>query len=307
MSDANRGGQGRWFGAVQQDDRHGGAGLSRVDFDDRNGQGCGVALQQMQKGGHQNTMKREAPDTRAAMASVVMGTTGCPSAFHPGSVGSAERSTWNGTPSFLSDARYFAMSSPSTRSSVSSSSRCVAGPVRTMWTSFSPATTPSAMRIASFARWDTRGSSEMTTRVGWRSATGCRVTSRGDATLGVDAALVQREKALGAVDEVGQHDEATIGRLLGERLPALLATVGAGEQLESALGQRLHARILDRRDCVVDQIEVDTGATIERHAAQAERRLEIGMIGRCRHHQTECSFRQIHHELSVAPAAEERQ
>src|SRR5262249_29339106 len=247
-SDTDRGRKGRRLGAVEQDDGHRGAGLSRVGFDDRSGQGRGIPLHQVQKGGHQKTMKREAPDTRTAMASVAMGTTGLPSVFHPGSEGSGVDWTWNGMPSFLSDARYFAMSSPSTRSSVSSSRRCVAGRVSTIRTSFSPATTPSAMRIASLARWDTRGSSEMTTRVGWRSATGCRVTSRGDATLGVDAALVQREKALGAVDEVGQHDEATIGRLLGERLTALLAPVGADEQLESALGQPLHARIFDRGD-----------------------------------------------------------
>src|SRR5204862_5478092 len=125
---------------------------------------------------------------------------------------------------------------------------------------------------------DTRGSSEMMTRVGWRSATGGRVTSRGDAWLEVKSALVQREEALGAVDEIGQHHEAAIGGLLRERLPALLATVGADEELESAIGQRLHARILHGRDRVIDEVEVDASATIERGAAEAQRGLAIGMI-----------------------------
>src|SRR5215475_7159108 len=105
MSDPDRGWQGRCLGAVEQDDRHRGAGLSRVGFDDWSGERRGIAPQQMQKGGHQKTMKREARDTSAVMPSVVMGTTGCPSVFHPGSDGSAVRSTWNGIPSFLSDAR----------------------------------------------------------------------------------------------------------------------------------------------------------------------------------------------------------
>src|SRR5262249_47519695 len=200
MSDTDRGRKRGRLGAVEQDDGHRGAGLSRVGFDDRSGQGRGIPLHEVQKGGHQKTMKREAPDTSAAMASVAMGTTGWPSVFHPGSDGSAVDSTWNGIPSFLSDARSFAMSSPPTRSSGSSSRGGVAGRVSTLRPSFPPATTPSAMRIASLARWDTRGSSEMTTRVGWRSATGYRVTARGGATLFVDAPLVQREEALGAVD-----------------------------------------------------------------------------------------------------------
>src|SRR5262245_51492975 len=250
-------------------------------------------------------MKREARDMRAVMTSVVMGTTGWPSVFQSGSVGRAERSMWNGTPSFRSDARYFAMSSPSTRSSVSSSSRWTAFPVSTMCTSFSPATTPSAMRIASFARWDARGSSEMMTRVGWRSATGCRLTSRGE--TGAGAALVQREEALGAVDEVGQHHEAAVGGLLGERLPALLTPVRAHEQLQSTLGQGLDSWILHGRDRVIDEVQVHARPTIERGAAEAQRGLEIGVIGSGRHHEAECSFRQIHHTPTVTSGAEERQ
>src|SRR5438105_803088 len=123
-----------------------------------------------------------------ALPAGVWGAAGCRPAFQDDPAGAAPCSTWKGTPSFLSAARNLAMSSPSTRSSVSSSRRWTAGPVSTMSRGVSPATTPSAMRMASFARWETRGSSEIRTRTGCRAAT-----------------LVEREEAVGGVDDVGEH------------------------------------------------------------------------------------------------------
>ena len=52
--------------AVEQYDDDPGSGLAAVVLDDRSGQGRRVGLQEMQDGGHQNTMKREARDTSAA-------------------------------------------------------------------------------------------------------------------------------------------------------------------------------------------------------------------------------------------------
>ena len=72
----------------------------------------------------------------------------------------------------------------------------------------SPATTPSAIRMASFARWETRGSSEIRTRTGCRAAT-----------------LVEREEAVGGVDDVRQHDEAAVGGLVGQRLAVIAIPV----------------------------------------------------------------------------------
>src|SRR3972149_4322219 len=140
-----------------------------------------------------------------------------------GPEGAFRRGGGGGTSRFLRDAVCRALSSPSTRSSVSSSSRWTAPFVRTMATSFSPATMPSAMRMASLARWDRRGSSEMVTRTEWSPA----------------PRLIEGQEALGAVDDVGEHHEAAVGGALGERQPALLAAVGAYERLGPALGQFL--------------------------------------------------------------------
>src|SRR6267143_1736884 len=96
--------------------------------------------------------------------------------------------------------RNFAMSSPSTRSSVSPSSRWTAGPASTNVTSFSPATMPTPMRMASKARPVARGSWVMRTRTG-SSATTTR--------------SVERDEALGRVDQVGQHHEAAVGHAVG--------------------------------------------------------------------------------------------
>src|SRR4029450_2916233 len=204
------------------------------------GEGRGLALEKVREARHQNIMKRVAPGTRAAISAGDAGMRGCPSVFHPGPEGTAVASTWKGMPSFLRAARNLAMSSPSTRSSVSSSRRWTAGPVSTMRTGFSPATTPKAMRMASLARWETRGSSEMTTRTGWRSA----------------MPSVQREEAIGAVDHVGEHDQATVGGEIGQGKPALLAAVGAHEETRAPLAQRLDTPVLDGGHPIVDQVEI---------------------------------------------------
>src|SRR5213594_4915895 len=149
------------------------------------------ALEQVEDRGHQNTRNRRPRWTRPAISSRVTGMTGCPSAFQVGSRGSASLSTWNGTPSALMFARNFAMSLPSTSSSVSSSSRWTPAPSKTKVTSFSPATTPRPIRIASFARWDARGSVEMRTMTGGVA----------------DTDSVERDEPVGGVDQVRQDDE----------------------------------------------------------------------------------------------------
>src|SRR5205807_2949947 len=115
--------------------------------------------------------------------------------------------------------RNLAMSSPSTRSSVSASSRWTAGPRSTKVTSFSPATTPTPIRMASNARCDDRGSQAITTRTGCGSGTG--------------VGSVEGDEAIGAVDQVGQHHQAAVGDAVGvaQRHPTLLAAVRAHEQL----------------------------------------------------------------------------
>src|SRR6266581_3409168 len=262
---------------VQQHDRHPGARLARVFLDHGAREGRRVGLHEMKEARHQNTRNRFALATSAAMPSGVMGSTVCPSAFQDASAGAASFSTWKETPSFLSAARNLAMSSPSTRSSVSSSRRWTAGPVSTMSRGVSPATMPSAMRMASFARWETRGSSEMRTRTGCRAAT-----------------LVERDEAIGGVDDVGQHHEAAVGGLVGQRLAALLAPVGADEQLGAPIGQGLHARIFHAGHAVVDQVEIHLGAALERRATEADGGVEVGMPRRRRNHETELTLRQLH-------------
>src|SRR6185295_12912983 len=152
----------------------------------------GIAgLEQMEDAGHQNTMKRRACRSSAPMSARETSTTGWRLSFQSGSVGTAVSSTWNGTSSRLRFSRNLAMSSPSTSSSVSASSRCTAGPRSTKVTSFSPATTPTPM--ASKARPEVRGSTPITTTTGWGSGTS-----------------VQRDEAVGAVDQVGQYDQAAV-------------------------------------------------------------------------------------------------
>src|SRR5262249_5853791 len=172
------------------------------------------------------------------ISSRVTGITVCPSAFQVGSTGTASFSTWNGTPSVLRFARNFAMSSPSTSSSVSSSSRWTPAPTSTNVTWFSPATMPRPMRIASFGRWDARGSVEISTMTGGLAATGS----------------VERDEPIGGVDQVRQDDEAAVGDgvRVAQRDAALLTAVGAHEELRAALGQRAHARIVEGGDPVVD-------------------------------------------------------
>src|SRR5207237_8805436 len=150
------------------------------------------------------------------------------SASRWGGPGAPAGSTWKGTPGFLSAARNRAMSSPSTSPSVSASSRCAPGPASTNVAARSPATTPSPIRIASAARWDARGSVEMTTTTGSAAFT----TS------------VEGDEAVGPGEHVGQHDEAAGGDAveLLQRDAAPLTAVGAGEELGAAGGEPPHAR-----------------------------------------------------------------
>src|SRR5882724_7260509 len=247
-----------------------------------------AALEDVERARHQNAMKRRAARTRSAICSRVTRTTSWPSAFHSGSAGTAEASTWNGMLSRLRLARNFATSSPSTRSSVSPSSRWTAGPASTNVTSFSPATMPMPIRMASKARPVACGSWVMRTRTG-SSATTTR--------------SVESDEALGRVDQIGEHHEAAVGHTVGvvERDTALLAAVRAHEELGAAIGQRAHARIVERAHAVVDQVEVEIGAAREGGLRQTEGGREIRRVLGTRGQQhPELFLRQIHRGRSVA-------
>ena len=131
----------------------------------------------------------------------------------------------------------------------------------------------------------------MMTRTGWRSA----------------MPSVQRDEAIGAVDHVGQDDQAAIGREVGEGQAALLAAVGAHEQSRPALAERLDALVLDGGHPVVDQVEIHLAATVEGRRGESQRRGEVGMVGRRGHHETELALRRSHRGAERSIATGERQ
>src|SRR5215470_4556876 len=279
---------GRQAGAGAARQHHDGdaVAFAQVAVEHGTSQGRVGSLHQVEHCGHQNTRKRQPRWTRPAISSWVTGITACPSVFQVGSTGTASFSTWNGTPSDLRFARNFAMSSPSTSSSVSSSSRCTPAPTSTKVTSFSPATTPRPMRIASFARCDARGSVEISTMTGGLAATGS----------------VERDEPIGGVDQIRQDDEAAVrhGVRVAQRDAALLAAVGAHEELRAALGQGADARVVERGDPVVDEVQVEIRAAVERRARESHDRLEIGMLASGGEQHAELLLREIHRESSVA-------
>src|SRR5581483_6857958 len=267
------------------------AGLELALDGRRRQPGVGAGLHDVEDAGHQKTRKRRAPRTSSAIRSRVTGTTGWPSAFQSGSDGIAAASTWKGTPSVLRVARNLAMSSPSTSSSVSASSRWTAPSVSTRVTWFSPATTPTPIRMASNARWERRGSAEMSTRTG-----------SGPATSAPRGTLVQGDEAVGAVDDVRQHHQAAVrevGRVL-QGDAALLAAVGAHEEPGAAAGQRPDARVVQGPDAVVDEVEVEVGAPVERRPGQAQGRLEVrAVIGAGGEQQAQLLPGQVHRPRSL--------
>src|SRR5438876_1533029 len=270
-------GQHRKRGAVQERDGDPVAGAERALDGDPDEVGI-ATLEEMEGGGHQKTMKLRAWRIRSAMSSRLTGTTGCLSAFQSEACGMAEASTWKGTPSRRRVPRNLGISSPSTGASVSSASRCPAPAVSTNVTWFSPATPPTPMRMASKARCDVRGSLAMSTRTGEPDTS------------------VQCDEAVGAVDDIGQHDEAAVRHVGGvfQGDATLLAAVGAGEQLDAARGQRAQTAIGERAHAVVDQIQVHVGAAVERGLGEAECGGEVRMLGRRRDHQPELFAGQLH-------------
>ena len=62
-----------------------------------------------------------------------------------------------------------------------------------------------------------------------------------------------------------------------------------------------------RGDRVVDQVEVDFGAAVERRAAEPDGRVEVGMLGRRRNHETKLALRQLHDGAERSIHREERQ
>src|SRR5256885_1216946 len=245
-----------------------------------------AAREQMDDGGHQKTRTRRPFRTRPAASSRLIRTTGWASAFQLASDGIASVSTWNGTPSALRFARNLEMSSPSMSSSVSSSSRCAPGPSSTKMTAFSPATMPRPMRIASFARCEARGSTEITTTTGELSTT----------------ESVERDETIGRVDQVGQHDQTAVGHAVrvAQGDPALLTAVGAHEQLRAALGQRADARVVERADPVVDEVQIELRAAVQRRLGQPHGGLEVFVLEPGGQEHTELLLREIHRKASVA-------
>src|SRR5947207_6110375 len=283
--------------AGQEGDGDAVAGID-VLLDHRTREGGVGALDQVQDRGHQNARKRRPCRTSSAIRSRVIGTTSWRSAFQSVSDGIASASTWKGMPSALRFARNLAISSPSTSSSVSASSRCTPGPVSTKVTSFSPATTPSPMRMASFARCERRGSAEIRTTTGAVSGTD---PASPDTPAPPDTS-VERDEALGAVEQVGEHDQTTVGEAVGvaQRDPALLAAVRADEHLRAALGQGTNAWIVERAHALVDEVEIHVGATVERRLRERDGSLEIGMLEPRGQEHAESFLREVHRESSVA-------
>src|SRR6267143_772219 len=291
---AVRGGAGRELGPRGAGQEYHGHPITRAQvlLDGGAGEGRVGGLEEMEHRRHQNTRNRRPCRRSSAIRSRETETTSWPSAFQSGSVGIASVATWKGMPSALRFARNFAMSSPSTSSSVSPSSRCAAGPARTNVTSFSPATMPSPMRIASLALCDERGSDEIKTTTGGSSDTDPAPPD----TSG------ERDEAVGAVDQIGQHHEVAVGnaiRILEGNAP-LLAAVGAHEEPRTVVGQLADARVVERADPVVDEIEIELGAAVERRAREPHGGLEVRVLEPRGQEQTELLFREIHLGASVA-------
>src|SRR2546425_11328951 len=80
------------FRAIEEHDRHLGAGLTHVVLDHGTREGRRVGLDEMKEAGHQNTRNRSALATSAAIPSGVMGSTVWPSAFHDWTAGAAPSS-----------------------------------------------------------------------------------------------------------------------------------------------------------------------------------------------------------------------
>src|SRR5262245_9780755 len=208
-----------WFrgGLRQHADRHFVA-AGHLLRDDVLGEGEVATLPEMEHAGHQKIKMRRAWRRRAAISPRETGTTRWPSLFQSVVSGRASASTWKGTPRARRLSRNLAMSSPSTRASVSSSSRWTAGPRSTKATAFSPATTPTPIRMASKARPEWRGSAAITTRTG-RSP----VTARWGRRRSVEG-----HEPIGTVEQVRQHDQTAVSHPVGiaERELPLLAAVG---------------------------------------------------------------------------------
>src|SRR5688572_28928368 len=95
--EGDAGGEGWHHGAVQ---RHDGDGIAGGKLTSHGGdrQARVIALEEVQGRRHQNIRKRRPRLTRLVISSRETRTTGWPSAFQSGSLGTDPTSTWNGTP-----------------------------------------------------------------------------------------------------------------------------------------------------------------------------------------------------------------
>ena len=86
-----------------------------------------------------------------------------------------------------------------------------------------------------------------------------------------------------------------------ERDAALLAAVGAHEEAGTTIGQRAHTRVVEGAHAVVDEIDVQVGASRERGLGQSDGGIEIRrVLGAGGEQHAELFSGQIHRGRSVA-------
>ena len=119
------------------------------------------------------------------------------------------------------------------------------------------------------------------------------------------ALLRQRLKRLEVGLREPQSDLLGSGRTnlpveLLQRDAAPLTAVGAGEELGAAGGEPPHARVAERADGVVDEVEIEIDPAAERVLGERDRGLEIRVAGGGGQHEPEFFLREIHVGASVA-------
>src|SRR5207244_11406432 len=113
---------------------------------------------------------------------------------------------------------------------------------------------------------------------GGRGGLGGEEADRASAAL---TTSVEGDEAVGSGDHVGQHHEAAVDDAVEvlQRDAAPLAAVGADEELGAAGGEPADARVAERADGVVDEVEIENDPAAERFLGERDRGLELGMAG----------------------------
>jgi len=105
--------------------------------------------------------------------------------------------------------------------------------------------------------------------------------------------LVEGDEPLAAVDQVRQHHQAAVGRLVGDRQTASLAAVGADEELGAPATQLQDPLVVDVGHAVVHEVQVEVGAALERGAAEPQAGVEIRVLGLRGEQETELAALQV--------------